>query len=107
MSTTPLDLPILIAQLPYVAKVAHVEKASPDMQKQLFNPLIHEQVQKDQSKVQEVDKKQKTSPVDRDGKQQQQAQSDSKRKSKEEKEEPETSSANPSPWSGNIINVKI
>ena len=107
MSTTPLDLPVLISQLPYVAKVAHVEKASPEMQKQLFNPLIHEAVQKEQSKVQQVDEKKATDPVNRDGKQEQQAQPDSQRQPKKEKEEQETNPSHPSPWSGNIVNMKI
>lgn len=109
MSSTPLDLPILIAQLPYVAKIAHAEKATPDIQKQLFGPLINEHIRKNQSKVQQVEKKQETAPIDRDGKQnQQQAQPERKQKEKEDKEEaPESGSSTLSPWSGNIINVKI
>lgn len=108
MPTTPLDLPVLISQMPYAARITHVEQASADIQKQLYNPLIHETVQKEQSKVQEVNKRAKTSRVDRDGGNDgQQGQSDGKRKEKKSEEEQETSSANPSPWSGNIVNVKI
>ncbi|MDC0335447.1 hypothetical protein OAN24_00920 [Pseudodesulfovibrio sp.] len=109
MSTTPLDLPILISQLPYVAKIAHAEKAGPEIKQQLFGPLIQEHIRKNESKVQEVDKKEKTDPVDRDGQQQgQQAHPDTREKNTEtEEESSDTSSANPSPWAGNIVNVKI
>lgn len=109
MNTTPLDLPVLISQMPYAARLVHVEKASPDMQKQLYNPLVHANVQKEQAKVQEVNKKTRTSEVDRDGRQEQQfAQSESGRHPEEEEaEEQETNPASASPWSGNIVNVKI
>jgi len=108
--TTPLDLPTLIAQLPHVAKIFQAEKAKPEMQQQLFGPLIREQVRKDQGKVQQVNKKEQTAPVDRDSKHhqpQQQAHAESKRKGKESDDDPDTGSSDPSPWSGNIINVKI
>lgn len=108
MSSTPLDLPILISQLPYVAKIAHAEKAKPEVQKQLFGPLINEHIRKNEDKVQQVDKKDKTDPVDRDGKQQeQQAHPQKERKEKEPDDDLDTGSSNPSPWSGNIVNVKI
>lgn len=107
--TTPLDLPTLIAQMPHVAKIAHAEKAKPEVQQQLFGPLIQEQIREAQGKVQQVGKKQRTDAVDRDGKQQeqQQAQSERKNKEKEVDDDPDTGYSDPSPWAGNIINVKI
>jgi hypothetical protein len=109
MGTTPLDLPILISQLPFVQKIAHAEKATPEIQKMLFGPLITEHLRKNEGKVQEVSKKEETAPVDRDGQQNQQHQaaSDKKRKEKDEEDSPETGASNASPWSGNIVNVKI
>jgi len=108
MSTTPLDLPILIAQLPFVQKIAHAEKAKPEIQQQLFNPLLQEQVRKQEGKVQQVGKKTETTPIDREGQNnQQQASSERKKKETEEDESTDTGSANPSPWAGNIVNVKI
>jgi hypothetical protein len=108
MNPSPLDLPVLISQLPYVAKIAHAEKAGPEIQKQLFGPLINEYIQKNQNKVQQVDKKEKPSPVDRDGQQQgQQTLANHGRKEKDPEDKQETSPANPSPWSGNIVDVKI
>lgn len=108
MSSTPLDLPVLISQLPYVAKIAHAEKAGPEAKQQLFGPMIAEHIRQSSSKVQEVNKKEKTDPVDRDGQQrQQQAAPDQRREKEKEEDDPNTGSSNPSPWSGNIVNVKI
>ncbi|MDD3310662.1 hypothetical protein [Pseudodesulfovibrio sp.] len=108
MSPTPLDLPVLLSQTPYVARVAHVENAKPEIQKQLFGPLINEHIRQNETKVQEVEKKEKTDPVDRDGPhQEQQAQHERQRHEKEEEAQPETNPSSASPWSGNIVNVKI
>ncbi|BCS87407.1 hypothetical protein [Pseudodesulfovibrio sediminis] len=109
MSTTPLDLPILIAQLPYVQKIAHAEKAKPEIQRQLFNPLLRENIEKQQGKVQQVEKKTATDPIQRDGHsaEQQQASSERKKKETEDEASSDTGSSNPSPWAGNIVNVKI
>ena len=109
MSSTPLDLPVLISQLPYVAKVALSETSKSEVQKQLFGPLINEHIRQNESKVQQVDKKEEVSAVDRDGqqKQEQQAQSDRKKRDKEEEPSSETGSSSASPWAGNIVNVKI
>ncbi|WP_419788084.1 hypothetical protein [Pseudodesulfovibrio sp.] len=109
MSPTPLDLPVLISQMPYVAKLAHVENARPEIQNQLFGPMINEHIRKNEAKIQQVDKKEKTDPVDRDGHHSHQQQSMSNQNSKEKKEETpnETGPSSASPWSGNIVNVKI
>jgi len=108
MTTTPLDLPTLIAQMPHVAKIFHAEKAKPEVQQQIFGPLIQEQIRKSQGKVQQVDKKEKTDPINRDGKQQeQQAQTERKQQEKEVDDDPDTGFSDPSPWAGNIVNVKI
>jgi hypothetical protein len=106
MSSTPLDLPILISQLPYVQKIAHAEKAKPEIRKLLFGPLITEHLRKNEEKVQHIEKKEKAIPVDRDGHQKEQ-QASSERKEKKEDDDPDTGSSNTSPWSGNIVNVKI
>ncbi len=110
MGSTPLDLPILISQLPFVQKIAHVQKAGPEIQKTLFAPLITEHLRKNEGKVQQVEKKEKTNPVDRDGHPEGQ-QTSSERREKEtetnENESPDSGSSSSSPWSGNIVNVKI
>ncbi len=109
MGASPLNLPILISQLPYVAKIAHTELSKSEVQKVLFGPIINQQIRDNEAKIQQVDKKEKTDTVDRDGHQQQQAQADTREreKTKDEDEDPDAGSSNPSPWSGNIVNVKI
>ncbi|MFH1913086.1 MAG: hypothetical protein ABIK45_02265 [Pseudomonadota bacterium] len=110
MSSSPLDLPVLISQMPYVAKIAEAEKAGPEIRKQLFGPLIQEYIRKNESKAQQVEKKEATAPLDRDGHQQQQGQqqlAEREAKEKESEEKDETKPSSTSPWTGNIVNVKI
>lgn len=109
MSTTPLDLPVLISQLPFVQKIAHAEKAKPELQQQLYGPLIQKQLTEREGTVQQVEKRTKTDPIDRDGHkdEEQQAASERKKKEVEDDDTPDTGSSNPSPWAGNIVNVKI
>jgi len=108
MSSTPLDLPVLISQLPFVQKIAHVETAKPEIHQQLFGPMIQEQVKKREGTVQQVEKKSRTDPIDRDGRNDEKQQASSQRKQTgEEEENPDTGASNASPWAGNIVNVKI
>ncbi|EGB13881.1 hypothetical protein DND132_0666 [Pseudodesulfovibrio mercurii] len=108
MSTTPLDLPILISQLPFVQKIAHAEKATPEINQQLFGPLIQEQLRKREGTVQQVQKNAATDPVDRDGHNDRQQEAAPERRGREpEEEDPDTGASDGSPWSGNIVNVKI
>ena len=109
MSPTPLDLPILISQLPFVQKIAHAEVAKPEVNRQLFGPVIQEQLRKREGTVQQVEKKTETEPVDRDGHndEEQEMLSERRHTEAEEEEEAETGGSSGSPWSGNIVNVKI
>jgi hypothetical protein len=108
MSTTPLDLPILISQLPFVQKIAHAEKATPEINQMLFGPVIQEQLRQREGKVQQVQKKTATDPVDRDGHKNRRQEASSERKDHEPAEDdPDTGASDGSPWSGNIVNVKI
>ncbi|SOB57081.1 conserved protein of unknown function [Pseudodesulfovibrio profundus] len=108
MSSTPLDLPVLISQMHHVAKIAHAERAKPEAEKQLFGPLLQQRLRDKEGKVQQVNKKEQTSAVDRDGRHASQHDAPQKERTKKQEEsDKETTSANPSPWSGNIVNVKI
>ena len=108
MSSTPLDLPILISQLPFVQKIAHAEKAKPEINQLLFGPLIQKQLRENQGTVQQIEKQSEVDPVNRDGHNnaQQDASPDRERKEPED-ESPDTGASNASPWAGNIVNVKI
>jgi len=108
MSSSPLDLPVLISQLHYVQKFAHAEQTKPELQKQLFAPIIAEHLRKkDKEQVQGVEPKEKTDVVDRDGKGQNQTSQQHAKQNEEKQEEQETITSNASPWAGNIVNVKI
>lgn len=109
MSPTPLDLPTLISQLPYMQKIANAEMVKADIQKQLFAPIIAEHLRKQgKEQVQSIDAPEGTDAVDEDGSnKQEQTLQQNDRQSKESEEKQETVTSNASPWAGNIINVKI
>nr|WP_321514188.1 hypothetical protein [uncultured Pseudodesulfovibrio sp.] len=90
-------------------KIAHAETAKPEIQQQLFGPLIREQMKRQEGLVQQVEKKTQTDPIDRDGQKNEQQQTTSERKQRDQEEEtsPDSGSSNASPWAGNIVNVKI
>lgn len=94
--------------MPHVAKIVHAERAKPEVERQLFGPLLQERLREKEGTVQQIDKNEHASAVDRDGRQaSQQGASGKKRQDKQHESDKETESANPSPWSGNIVNVKI
>lgn len=105
---SPLDLPLLISQLPYVQKVAHVEQAKSEEKLNSFAPLVDQKVREGKEKVQEVGHPDKAEAVDRDGGQhRRQPEGQMRERSPSSKGEEEPLSSNASPWTGNIINVKI
>lgn len=106
MSSTPLDLPVLISQLPHAAKIANIEHAKHDVKQSLFAPLIREHVLREQNKVREVQKKESVEETRRDAHHQNHQQAAGERK-KQDSEEQETKSSNPSPWAGNIVDIKV
>jgi hypothetical protein len=108
MSTTPLDLPILISQLPFVQKIAHAEKVKPEINQQLFGPMIQEELRRREGTVQQVQKKAATDPVDRDGHNDQRQEASPEHQDRQrDEDDPDTGASDGSPWSGNIVNVKI
>ncbi|GAB6125546.1 hypothetical protein [Humidesulfovibrio idahonensis] len=114
MSSSPLDLPILISQLPNVQQVLGPQHIPHEAQQVLFGQMVAENQRKEEHNVQEVEKDEGLAAMGRDtggnNKQaQQQAQRQAKPKHAAETDQTigATSSSNASPWSGNIINVKI
>ncbi|MDD4951096.1 MAG: hypothetical protein PHV85_00975 [Desulfovibrionaceae bacterium] len=106
MAASPLDLPVLVSQLPFVQKLANAEQARPEMERTLFAPLMAEHQKLLQERIQGVNKKERAEAVGRDAgsKGQQQAPTEHREKKPEDQE---TTASNASPWAGNIINVKI
>lgn len=113
MSTSPIEYPTLIAQLPYVSKLATHGQTHAEVHHEIFSPLlIKEQREKAKEQVPEVNEKQKTGEVDREGGGGSQAGFSARRDRRGEEEESERddrteSSSSSSPWAGNIINRKI
>jgi len=108
MSTSPLDYPVLISQLPIAGKLVNAEQISPELRREIFQPVLQQQLREEAEKVQQVEKKQPASTVTREGREQQNPQyARGREKQAEEDEESPDTTSNASPWSGNIINVKI
>jgi hypothetical protein len=106
MSTT-INLPVLLAQLPHLAKVTAAQQDSPKTQAEFSEALARQREEKDKSKVQEIDKKQRAKAVDDEHKQQARQQGGSQRDGHEPDPEEEPEAPAKTPWAGNIINIKI
>ena len=109
MSASPLDYPVLISQLPIAGKLVNAEQLSPELRREIFQPILQRQLREEAQTVQQVEKEERTSTVKRDargGGQNPTPGKDREQKHEAEEESPATAS-NASPWSGNIINVKI
>lgn len=108
MSSSPLELPILISQLPHVAKLQNAEQSKPEIQRSLFAPLIAEHLRRDSKRVGKVDGQEAPNAVHREkdhpedgSRQEQQAAGERK------KQDEDTKGSESSPWSGNIVNMKV
>lgn len=108
MSTSPLDYPVLISQLPIAGKLVNAEQLSPELRREMFQPILQQQLKEEAQTVQQVEKKQRTSAVTREGHGGGGQTPRQEREGKEkDREEEQATASNASPWSGNIINVKI
>ena len=105
--SSPLDLPLLVSQLPYVQQVAHAEESKAEAQQNHFAPLLNKKIREDRETVQNVEHPEAAEPVDRDGNQDRPTQYGQQRERKQHEPEQEAVASNASPWTGNIINVKI
>ncbi|OIO00830.1 MAG: hypothetical protein AUJ49_09120 [Desulfovibrionaceae bacterium CG1_02_65_16] len=114
MSANPLDLPILISQLPNVQQLLGPQHIPAEAQQALFGQIVADTQRKEEHNVQEVEKQDGLDAMGRDSggnnkEAQQQAQRQLARRTPSAHEEAlsSTQSSNASPWAGNIINVKI
>jgi hypothetical protein len=109
MASTPLDLPILISQLPNLQQIAGSHIIPQDAQQALFGQMVADQQHIKDQAVQEVEKKEKLEAVSQEsgGKTSGGYSRQRRRQAQEAQPEPDTQSSNASPWTGNIINVKI
>ncbi len=110
MASTPLDLPILISQLPNMQQIAGSHIIPQDAQQALFGQMVADHQRIDDQKVQEVEKKERLEAISQEagGKNSSPGFSRQRRRPPPEPQPaPDTQSSNASPWAGNIINVKI
>ncbi|TIH14115.1 hypothetical protein D0S45_13725 [Marinifilum sp. JC120] len=103
----PVDMPLIISQLANVQKISNSEVTKSGLQQTLMiNPEEQDKNKKAQSQVQKTERDEAAISVkDEDGNKGGQQHSGRKRKKKEEPED--ETQPKKSPWSGNIINVKI
>lgn len=105
---SPLDLPLLVSQLPYVQQLAHAEQAKAEAQQNHFAPMLDKKIREGKEQVQNVEHPLAADPVDRDsGGQDRPDQYAQHRERAPHEPEQEAVASNASPWTGNIINVKI
>lgn len=108
MPPTPIDLPVLISALPNIQKVANAEQMKPEMARDLFSPYIMRQQQRENREgVPTVDRGRGPSQVRGEDNQDAPRQQQRQRKEKKSEEEPDSPASNASPWTGNILNIKI
>lgn len=114
MSSSPLDLPILISQLPNVQQLMGPQHVPHEAQQVLFGQLVAENQRKEEQTVQVVDKNEGLDAMGREAggnkNASQHAPRQARPKQQTDADQPAasgTQSSNASPWAGNIINVKI
>lgn len=104
-----LDMPLIISQLANVQKISNSELTKSELQQTLMiNPAEQDKNKESQKQIQKIEKDEKSKGIQdkSKGHTRQEAKS-RKRKDENSEPEPEEDSPKSSPWSGNIINVKI
>lgn len=107
---SPLDLAVVIQQTPLVQKASQGERDKASSFRSVLTPYVSKEQAKDRDKVAEVQKKEHSRAVDREVNDQENSPKGHyfRRQQDESYEEEDGQIAsNASPWSGNIINVKI
>ncbi|WP_319759159.1 hypothetical protein [Maridesulfovibrio sp.] len=100
-----LDMPLIISQLANVQKISNSEVTKAQLQQTLMiNPQEQENNKNAQKQIQKAEKDEAAISVS-DEKAGNNGGQHSKRQKKQKEEEPEEEKQ--SPWSGNIINVRI
>ncbi|WP_320175001.1 hypothetical protein [Maridesulfovibrio sp.] len=104
----PVDMPLIISQLANVQKISNSEVTKSGLQQTLMiNPEEQEKNKDAQKQIQKTEKDEAAISV-RDDSGSRGGRQHFKRKRQKEDEEPEEETpTKESPWSGNIINVKI
>lgn len=112
MATNPLDMPVLISQLPNLQQVMGPQHMPHEAQLALFGQMVADNQRKEETTVQVVEKDDGLDAMGREhGGNKNAAQHHPARQRPAPAPEPEqagsTQTSNASPWAGNIINVTI
>lgn len=112
MAANPLDLPILISQLPNVQLLMGPQHAPHEAHRALFGQLVADNQRQAEQAVQEVEKGEGAEAMGRDsGGNKNASQNAPRQGQRRPPPQPDTiqgaPASNASPWAGNIINVKI
>lgn len=108
-----INLPVLLAQLPHLAKLTSAEQSGPANQARFSEALSRQQQELARDQVQQIDKKEKTSVADehgRGGGAHPQPRREARPKADARDQDAQDTQDEPqpkSPWAGNIINLKI
>lgn len=107
-----LDMPLVISQMTHVQKVFNAELVKSELQHALvINPNESDINKEAKSQVQKIEEKSESSSISNkkegSGNNQASMRNKKKKNKEEEKTEDNDSPKQSSPWSGNIINVKI
>ncbi|WP_320170411.1 hypothetical protein [Maridesulfovibrio sp.] len=103
-----IDMPLIISQLANVQKISNSEVTKAQMQQSLMiNPAEQEKNKEAQKQIQHIEKDEGSQSVNEDGGGNAEQHASPRKRKRDTPEEEPKKEAKPSPWSGNIINVKI
>jgi len=107
--STSINFPVLLAQLPHLQELAGADKARPEMTAAFNEQLAAEAQKKEQEQVQKVDKQNRLDAAGDKPAEEHPGYRGSRRRKRPdpEPEAEEDASRGASPWSGNILNLKV
>jgi len=107
-----IDLATVLSQTPFVQSVAGAQQSIPIAQQASIEQALHQALETEKSQVQKIDKSEDVEEVSKDREKEKKGRhyaAAGKKGSEHEtaQQAVETTASNASPWSGNIIDVKI
>ena len=103
-----VDLILLIQQLPHLSKIVTASYVHPETQRANLYEQVQENQELSHDQVQEIEKKEKSKQVEEDDANSGQQMHGGEHEHHEaEPEEPDQPASNASPWSGNLLNLKV
>ncbi len=105
--STIANLPVLLQSQPLLAKIASIEQNAPLAQAQFSAELAREAQKRVMEQVEKVQEGEGTEAIHDDRKRDRRGQQQASSQHRQHEPEPEDETPAKTPWSGNIINVKI